>query len=99
LYAKEIRWSEGVLREANPLARSVEGRTYPKLSQASGPLQAMLGRPVSFDEAIWFLLKGAREDGKISDLAGSWDMSDSEAREGERALREGWRHWKLHQSA
>ena len=84
-----------------PLARSVrvEERTYRKLSQTSGRLQAMMGRPVSLDEAIWHLLKGARETGKISDLAGSWDMSESEARAIEKVLREGWKHWNLPQSA
>lgn len=83
------------------MARSVrvEERTYRKLSQASGRLQATLGRRVSLDEAIWVLLKGARVEGKISDLAGSWDMLESEAREVERALREGWKRWKLPQSA
>ena len=83
------------------LARSVrvEERTYRKLSQASGRLQAMMGRPVSLDEAIWHLLKGARETGKISDVAGSWDMSESEARKIAKALREGWKRWKLPQSA
>jgi hypothetical protein len=85
----------------NCLARSVrvEERTYRKLSQASGRLQAILGRPVSLDEAIWYLLKGTREQGRISDLAGSWDMSESEAREIKRAVREGWKRWKLPQSA
>ncbi len=77
----------------------VEERTYRRLSQASGRLQAMLGRPVSLDEAIWYLLKGVREEGRISDLSGSWDMSESEARETERVLREGWKRWKLPQSA
>lgn len=74
-------------------------RTYRKLSQVSGRLQAMMGRPVSQDEAIWYLLKGARETGKISDLAGRWDMSGSEARAIEKVLREGWKHWNLPQSA
>lgn len=77
----------------------VEERTYRSLSQASGRLQAMLGRPVSLDEAIWYLLKGVKEEGRISELAGSWDMSESEAREIERVLRDGWKHWKLPQSA
>lgn len=48
----------------------------------------MLGRPVSLDEAIWHLLKGARVESRISDLAGSWEMSESEARELEGVLRE-----------
>lgn len=74
-------------------------RTYRRLSQASGRLQAMLGRPVSLDEAIWYLLNGVKEEGRISDLAGSWDMSESEAREIERVLRDGWKCWKLPQPA
>jgi hypothetical protein len=83
------------------VARSVrvEERTYRRLSQTSGSLQAILGRPVSLDEAIWHLLKGAREEGRISDLAGSWDMSDSELRETKRVLTEGWKRWELPQSA
>jgi len=83
------------------LARSVrvEERTYRRLSQASGRLQAMLGRPVSLDEAIWSLLRGTREEGRISDLSGSWDMSEVEAREVERVLREGWKRWKHPKSA
>ena len=83
------------------MARSVrvEERTYRKLSQASGQLQTILQRPVSLDEAIWYLLNGAREEGRISDLAGTWDMSESEARQTERVLREGWKHWKLPRSA
>ena len=83
------------------MARSVrvQDRTYRRLSQASGRLQAILGRPVSLDEAIWFLLKAPKEEGRISDLAGSWDMSESEAREFDRVLREGWKRWKLQQSA
>jgi hypothetical protein len=83
------------------MARSVrvEDRTYRKLSQASGRLQAILGRPVSLDEAIWYLLKGPRQEGRISDLAGSWHMSESEARETEKVLRQGWKHWELRQSS
>jgi hypothetical protein len=59
----------------------------------------MLGRPVSLDEAIWYMLRGPREDGKISDLAGSWQMPESEAREIEKVLLEGWKRWKPPQSA
>ena len=76
----------------------VEERTYRKLSQASGRLQAMLGRPVSLDEAIWYLLKEPRGEGKISELAGSWEMSESEVKEFQKVLREGWRRWKLPRS-
>jgi len=76
----------------------VEERTYRKLSQTSGRLQALMGRSVSLDEAIWYLLKGTREEGRLSDLGGSWDMSESEAREIAKDLRQGWKRWKLPQS-
>jgi len=59
----------------------------------------MLGRPVSLDEAIWYLLNGPKAEGKITDLAGSWEMSESEVRKIERMLREGWKRWKPPQSA
>lgn len=83
------------------MARSVrvEDRTYRKLAQTAGRLQSILGRQVSLDDAIWFLLKGPREENKISDLAGSWKMSDEEADELERVLRERWRRWKIRRSA
>jgi hypothetical protein len=68
----------------------VEERTYRRLAQTSGRLQALLGRPISLDEAIWYLLNGAKEEGRISDLAGNWDMSNSETKEIMKALREGW---------
>jgi hypothetical protein len=41
----------------------------------------------------------AKKEGRISDLAGSWEMSESEAIEIQKALREGWKRWKLPQSA
>jgi hypothetical protein len=82
------------------MARSVrvEERTYRKLSQAAGRLQSVWGRPVSIDEAIWYLLKAPREENKISDLAGSWEISEREAKDIERVLREGWSRWKLPRS-
>jgi hypothetical protein len=53
---------------------------------------------VSIDEAISYLLKAPREENKISDLAGSWEMSDREAKQIERVVREGWSRWKLPRS-
>jgi hypothetical protein len=78
------------------MARSVrvEERTYRKLYQTAGRLQTVWGRPVSIDEAISYLLKAPREENKISDLAGSWEISEREAKEIERVLREGWGRWK-----
>lgn len=82
------------------MARSVrvEERTYRKLSQTAGKLQSVWGRPVSIDEAISYLLKAPREENKISDLAGSWEISEREAKEIERLLREAWSRSKLPRS-
>lgn len=102
LHAKVIKYlSCAKCSEVFRLARSVrvEEGTYRKLSRTAGRLQAMRGRPVSLDETIWFLLKGPREEGRISELAGSWEMSESEAKEIERSLREGWKRWNLRQYA
>lgn len=102
LHAKVIKYlSCAKCSEVFCLARSVrvEEGTYRKLSRTAGRLQAMRGRPVSLDETIWFLLKGPREEGRISELAGSWEMSESEAKEIERSLREGWKRWNLRQYA
>lgn len=83
------------------MARSVrvEDRTYRKLAQTAGRLQSVLGHQVSLDDAIWFLLKAPREENRVTDLAGSWKMSDEEAKELERELREHWRRWKIPRSA
>ncbi|MEX2706461.1 MAG: hypothetical protein Q6352_014600 [Candidatus Freyrarchaeum guaymaensis] len=63
--------------------------TYRKLVEVAGRLQVELKRPVSIEEAIKYLLRR-----KISDLAGSWDVSDEEVREIRESLRRGWREWK-----
>jgi hypothetical protein len=82
------------------MARSVrvEESTYRKLSQTAGRLQSIWGRPVSIDEALSYLLKAPREENKISDLAGSWEISETEAKDIERVLRQGWSRWKLTRS-
>jgi len=83
------------------MARSVrvEERTYRKLSREAGRLQTQFGRSVSLDETIWSLLRGPREEGRITDLAGTWRVTDAEIRDFERALREGWSRWKVRRSA
>lgn len=63
--------------------------TYRKLVELAGKLQAELKRPVSIEEAIKYLMKR-----RISDLAGSWEMSDEEVKEIKESLRKGWRAWK-----
>lgn len=63
--------------------------TYRKLVELAGKLQAEFKKPVSMEDAIKYLLKR-----KISDLAGSWDVSDEEVREIKESLSKGWKTWK-----
>lgn len=63
--------------------------TYRRLVELAGKLQADLKRPVSIEEAIKYLMKR-----RISDLAGSWEISDEEVKEIRESLRKGWRAWK-----
>jgi|YelNatPaOPRAMG01_1025707.scaffolds.fasta_scaffold14577_8 predicted CopG family antitoxin len=75
----------------------ISKETYNKLSEVAGELQMKLKRPVSLDEAVWYLLslkkRGKRT--RITDLAGSWDMSSEEWTEIKASLTEAWRKWKL----
>ena len=63
--------------------------TYKKLVEIAGRLQSELKKPVSIEDAIKYLLKR-----RISDLAGSWDVSDEEMRAIKKSLDEGWKAWR-----
>ncbi|RLI78829.1 hypothetical protein DRP05_05910 [Archaeoglobales archaeon] len=63
--------------------------TYKKLVEIAGRLQVELKKPVSIEDAIKYLMKR-----KISDLAGSWEISDEEVYEIKESLKKGWRAWK-----
>ncbi|MBO8182963.1 MAG: hypothetical protein H0Z28_09255 [Archaeoglobus sp.] len=63
--------------------------TYRKLVEIAGKLQSELKKPVSIEDAIKYLLKR-----RISDLAGSWDVSDEEMRAIKKSLDEGWKAWR-----
>jgi len=83
------------------MARSVrvdEG-TYKKLCREAGRLQAEFDRSVSLDETIWWLLRGPIEGNWITDLAGTWQVSDAEVKDLERVLREGGSRWNVRRSA
>ncbi len=73
----------------------VSKETYAELSQIAGELQIKLKRPVSLDDAIKHLTKKRKKGTKISDLAGSWDMTDEEAAKIEAAIDESWKKWKI----
>lgn len=69
--------------------------TYAELSQIAGELQLKLKRPVSIEEAIRHLTKRRKKGVKISDLAGSWKMSDKEAEEIKASIDSAWEKWKI----
>ncbi len=64
-------------------------KTYRKLVEFAGKLQYELKRPVSIEDAINFLMKR-----KISDLAGSWEVSDEELKEIMESLGRRWKSWR-----
>lgn len=73
----------------------VSKETYAELSEIAGELQLKLKRPVSLEEAIKQLTKRRKKGTKISDLAGSWKISDKEAEEIKSAMDEAWKNWKM----
>jgi len=73
----------------------VSKETYAELSEIAGELQLKLKRPVSLEEAIKQLTKLRKKGTKISDLAGSWKISDKETEEIKSAIDEAWKNWKI----
>jgi hypothetical protein len=75
-------------------AVKISKETYAELSAIAGELQIKRKRPVSMDEAMKFLIRRSRKGRKISDLAGSWIMSDSEAEAVKTSINKAWETWK-----
>ena len=75
-------------------AVKISKETYAELSAIAGELQIKRKRPVSIDEAMKYLIRRSRKGKKISDLAGSWIMSDSEAEEIKTSIDKAWETWK-----
>lgn len=70
----------------------VDEETYRKLAVHAGRLQRDKGKPVSINEAIKDLTENSST--KISDLAGTWDITDQEYQRIKDSLKEGWAKWK-----
>jgi len=68
---------------------------YARLSEIAGELQIKAKRPVSLDEALKYLISQRDRGIKITDLAGSWEVSEEEIAEIKASLREGWKKWRL----
>ena len=74
-------------------AIKVSKETYAKLSEIAGELQMKLRRPVSIEEAMKDLIKQREKGRKISDLAGSWNITDAEFKEIKSSIDESWKKW------
>jgi hypothetical protein len=73
----------------------VSKETYKKLWEIAGELQMLLKRPISLDEALNYLISTKGKSVKITDLAGSWEISDDELAEIKASLAEAWKRWRL----
>ena len=70
----------------------VSKETQAKLEKMARELSMELGRPVSMDDVLKRLLNRHRL--KPSDFQGAWKMTDKEAEEFFKSLREHWSRWK-----
>jgi predicted nucleic acid-binding protein len=61
--------------------------------EIAGELQVKLRRPVSIEEAMKDLIKRREKGRKISDLAGSWNVTDVEFNEIKASIDESWKKW------
>ncbi len=75
-------------------AIKISKETYAELSAIAGELQIKTKRSVSIDEAMKYLIRQNKKGRKISDLAGSWIMSDDEAEEIKASTAKAWETWK-----
>jgi len=73
----------------------ISKETYARLSEIAGELQIRLKRPVSLDEAMKYLISLKGKGVKITDLAGSWDVSEEEVAEIRASLAEAWKKWRI----
>jgi len=73
----------------------VSNENYIWLLHLASELQRRSNRPVSFDEVIHTLKEGKMKSDKLSDLAGSWNISDKEVKKMKKDFRKGWKKWKI----
>lgn len=71
----------------------VSEKTYKRLNELAGKLRSRLGRPVSVDETLDYLMKEKKV--KPSDFEGAWSMTDEEEREVLRSIEVLSGRWKL----
>lgn len=64
---------------------------YRTICNYAGRLQSKLSKPISLDKALTLLFK----KNKLSELAGSWKMSNHEAEIFMKNIKKGWKNWKI----
>lgn len=75
-------------------AVKISKETYAELSAIAGELQIKRKRPVSIEEAMKHLINQNKKGKKITDLAGSWNVTDEEAEEIKASIVQVWETWK-----
>ena len=75
-------------------AVKVSKETYAQLAAIAGELQVKLKRPVSIEEAMKHLIRQREKGRKITDLAGSWDVTDEETEKIKASINQVWETWK-----
>ncbi len=79
-------------------AIKVSKETYAELSSIAGELQVKLKRPVSIEEAMKHLIRRRKKGTKISDLAGTWEITDEDLEEINASISQAWEKWKTQES-
>ncbi len=74
----------------------ISKENYVWLLKLAAQIQKDSGKLASFDSALSKIRNEDRkEEKKLSDLAGSWKMSDEEAKKFLKDARKGWKKWKI----
>lgn len=74
----------------------VKEETYRKINALVGLLREKEKKPVSMNDAISKALAEVKvAKPKLSDFAGSWKMSDAEAKRLKKEIRDVWKTWKI----
>ncbi|MEK6909211.1 MAG: antitoxin VapB family protein [Nanoarchaeota archaeon] len=68
---------------------------YRKLLEIATEIQKIKGKKASFDDAINDLASKNVKKMKLSELAGSWKMTDEEWKNIRNELKRGWKRWKI----
>jgi predicted CopG family antitoxin len=72
----------------------ISEENYIWLLQLAAELQKKYQKQITFDNTLNVLKNGRLGENKLSDLAGSWNLSDNEVKTLKKRLRKSWK-WKM----